>query len=214
MLRECVRSAYRRTEAMTVETIEFLRLCYWVMGGVGTLVVIALLVFGAEHDFGHDADIDIGHDIDLHAEGDLGHGHDMGEGEGGPSPVSIRTMMAFLGGWGWGGLIGLDGLSWGVMSLPFGALVGFAMALAVYYFMRFLHQQEATSTIGIAHLIGQDGVVLTAIPAGGMGEVRVNVRGTAVKSLARVSNPDEHVAAGATVRVVEQIGSTLIVRAV
>ena len=203
-----------------METVEFLRLCYWVMGAVGTLVVIALLVLGADSDIDADTDVDVGHDldlghdIDLHGDTDLGHAHDIAEAQGAPGPVSIRTGMAFMGGWGWGGLIGLDGFGWKLLSLPFGALVGFAMAAIVFYFMRFLFAQEATSTVSAAHLIGQSGVVLTAIPVGGMGEVRINVRGTAVKSLARASDPESEVVAGATVRVVEQVGGTLVVRAV
>ncbi len=197
-----------------MDTVEFLRLCYWVMGGVGTLVVIVLLVLGADHDVSHDGDIAIGHDIDAPSTDSLLHAHAVADGDAGPNPVSIRTLMAFMGGWGWGGLIGLDGLSWGIMSLPFGAAMGLVMAAIVFYFMRFLYAQEATSTIAVAHLLGQDGIVLTAIPAGGVGEVRINVRGTAVKSLARASTPHEQVAAGATVRVVEQIGGTLVVRAV
>jgi membrane protein implicated in regulation of membrane protease activity len=91
--------------------------------------------------------------------------------------------------------------------------VGLFMAACVFYFMKFLYAQEATSTVGEAHLVGQEGVVLTSIPAGGTGEVRMNVRGTTIKSLARAESGEE-VAAGATVRVVQEVGGTLVVRPV
>jgi len=87
------------------------------------------------------------------------------------------------------------------------------LAVAVFQFMKFLHAQEATSTVGIAHMMGQDGVVLTTIPPGGTGEVRISVRGTTIKSLAR-SDSSEEVVAGSSIRVVEEIGGTLVVRQV
>ncbi len=195
-----------------METVETLRILYWVMAGVGTLIVVALLVLGGDYDVDHDADFDFDHDVDFAADHDV-HLEHAGEAEGGPGPVSLRTIMAFVGGWGWGGLIGLDGIGWGMMSLPFGAAMGLVLALAVFQFMKFLHAQEATSTVGIAHMMGQDGVVLTTIPPGGTGEVRINVRGTTIKSLARADSSEE-VAAGSSIRVVEEIGGTLVVRQV
>ena len=190
-----------------METVETLRILYWVMAGVGTFIVVALLVLGGDYDVDHDADIAFDHDVHLE------HAGHAGEAEGGPGPVSLRTIMAFVGGWGWGGLIGIDGMGWGMMSLPFGAAMGFVLAVAVFQFMKFLHAQEATSTVGIAHMVGQDGVVLTSIPPGGTGEVRINVRGTTIKSLAR-SDSSEEVVAGSSIRVVEEIGGTLVVRQV
>lgn len=183
--------------------MDTLHIIYWSMAGVGTLVVVALLILGLDHDidFGLDADVDVALDA----------AHDLAGIHEGPSPLGLKTMMAFIGGWGWGGLIGLDTLKWGLFSLPFGMAVGFALAAVVFYFMRFLYHQEATSTVGIAHMVGQEGVVLTAIPPRGTGEVRLNVRGTSIKCLAR-SESEEVVPAGATVSVVEEVGGTLLVR--
>ena len=198
-----------------METVETLRVLYWVMAGVGTFIVVALLIFGGDHDVGHGAAAGLGHDAALAVDHDvhIEHAGHAAEAEGGPGPVSLRTLMAFVGGWGWGGLIGLDGMSWGIMSLPFGAAMGFVMAVAVFQFMKFLHAQEATTTIGIAHMIGQEGVVLTTIPPGGTGEVRISVRATTVKSLARADSSEE-IVAGSSIRVVEEIGGTLVVRQV
>lgn len=181
-----------------MESLALLRLIYWVMAGGGTLLVAVLLVLGTDHD--------IGHDMDMAHDGDLGHDH----GEG-PGPISVRTILAFIGGWGWGGLIGLDGLKWGLLSIPFGSIIGLVLAVLVFQFMRVLYAQEATSTISASQMAGQSGVVLTTIPKGGVGEVRVNVRGTAVKCLAR-SHDAEELVAGAGVMVVEEVGGTLVVR--
>ena len=81
----------------------------------------------------------------------------------------------------------------------------------VFQCMRLLHGQESTSTVGAAHMVGQTGMVLTAIPGGGTGEVRINVRGTTVKCLARAEDGQE-IAVGTNIQVVQEVGGTLIVR--
>jgi len=187
--------------------VDSLHIIYWSMAGVGTLVVVVLLILGLDHDFDFGGDVDVGFDTDVA----LDMAHDLAVAHEGPSPLGLKTIMAFVGGWGWGGLIGLDALKWGVFSLPFGMAVGLALAAVVFYFMRFLYAQEATSTIGVAHMVGQPGVVLTTIPSGGTGEIRLNVQGTSLKCLAR-SESEEAVPAGATVSVVEEVGGTLLVR--
>ncbi len=180
--------------------MDSLHVIYWSMAGVGTVVMVGLLVLGMDHD------IDFGGDVDVGADAGFDMAHD------GPGPVGLKTILAFTAGWGWGGLIGLD-LGWGLLSLPFGMIVGLGLAAVVLYFMRFLYAQEATSTVGVAHMIGQEGVVLTTIPSGGTGEIRLNVRGTSLKCLAR-SDSEEAIPAGATISVVEEVGGTLVVRAI
>ena len=180
--------------------MDSLHVIYWSMAGVGTVVMVGLLVLGMDHD------IDFGGDVDVGADAGFDMAHD------GPGPVGLKTILAFTAGWGWGGLIGLD-LGWGLLSLPFGMIVGLALAAVIFYFMRFLYAQEATSTVGVAHMIGQEGVVLTTIPSGGTGEIRLNVRGTSLKCLAR-SDSEEAIPAGATISVVEEVGGTLVIRAI
>ena len=169
--------------------------------------MVGLLVLGMDHDFDFGGDVDVGADVAFDMAHEVGGAHD------GPGPVGLKTILAFTAGWGWGGLIGLDSLGWGLLSLPFGMLVGLALAAVVFYFMRFLYAQEATSTVGVAHMVGQQGVALTAIPSGGTGEVHLNVRGTSLKCLAR-SESAEAIPAGATISVVEEVGGTLVVRAI
>lgn len=188
--------------------MEFLPTAYWVMALVGTIVTLILLFVGGDHDFAHGFgghDIGVGH-ADLH-----GGGHDAGHQDEGPGPISLRTMLAFIGGWGWGGLIGWDVFRWGLFSAPFGLAVGLLMAMIIFRFTRFLYCQEATSTITAAHLIGQEGVVITAIPAGGTGEIRVHAQGVPLKSLARAEG-EEAIADGQRITIVEELGGTMIVR--
>jgi membrane protein implicated in regulation of membrane protease activity len=183
--------------------MEFLPLAYWVMAIIGTLVTLLLLFVGADHDFGH-GDMEVGHEVELE------HGHIDHAAEG-PGPISLRTILAFMGGWGWGGLIGWNTFGWGLLSAPFGLAVGLVMAIIIFRFSRFLYNQEATSTVSGADMVGHEGVVMTAIPAHGTGEIRVYAGGMPLKSLAR-SESGEAIADGQRIIVVEELGGTLVVR--
>ena len=189
---------------------------YWMMALVGTLTTILMLFLGHGAGGGHDAGVGhglehggLGHGGEAH--GGAGHAHaDQGRDEG-PGPISLRTILAFTGGWGWGGLIGWDVLRWGVLSVPFGLAIGLVMAIIIFRFSRFLYNQEATSTISEAQLVGGEGVVLTSIPAHGLGEIRLYAQGMPLKTLARAEN-DEPIGEGQRIIVVEELGGTLIVR--
>jgi membrane protein implicated in regulation of membrane protease activity len=182
--------------------MEFLPTAYWAMAIIGTLVTLILLFVGGDHDLGHGG-LEVGH-------GEAG-GHEVDHAGEGPGPISVRTILAFMGGWGWGGLLGYNSFGWGILSAPFGLAIGLLMATIVFRFSRFLHNQEATSTVSSADLIGREGVVLTGIPANGTGEIRIYAGGMPLKSLAR-SESGEPVAEGQRIIVVEELGGTLVVR--
>jgi len=187
--------------------MEFLPTAYWVMAIIGTLVTLILLFVGGDQDFGHGA-MDVGH-------GEIGHGeaggHGLDHADDGPGPISVRTILAFMGGWGWGGLLGWNSFGWGLLSAPFGLAVGLVMAVIIFRFSRFLHNQEATSTVSAADLVGHEGVVMTALPAHGTGEIRIYAGGMPLKTLAR-SESGEAIAEGQSIIVVEELGGTLLVR--
>ena len=85
------------------------------------------------------------------------------------------------------------------------------MAVIVFRFSRFLYNQEATSTVSGADIVGREGVVLTGIPPNGTGEIRVYAGGLPLKTLAR-SESGEAIAEGQRIIVVEELGGTLVVR--
>ncbi|MBU0608601.1 MAG: NfeD family protein [Armatimonadetes bacterium] len=182
--------------------MEFLPTAYWVMAIIGTVVTLILLFVGGDHDFGH-GDVEVGH-VEVEA-------HDLDHAGEGPGPISLRTILAFMGGWGWGGLIGWNTFGWGVLSAPFGLAVGLLMAMIIFRFSRFLYNQEATSTVSGADMVGHEGVVLTGIPANGTGEIRVYAGGMPLKTLARSESADP-IAEGQRIIVVEELGGTLVVR--
>ncbi|HEU4423881.1 MAG TPA: NfeD family protein [Pilimelia sp.] len=166
---------------MSTATVVFL-----IIGGVG-VALLALALVGAEIlHFGHP-------DVD--------------------GPVSLEAVAGFAGVFGFVGAIASELLNADSPVLVAAAAgVGAAAAVpAAYLALRLTRaarnmRTDPTPTRG--DLIGQLGVVVTPIPAGGYGEVRVRVGGQPVKLNARADKP---VAIGAHVFVVEAPSDTSVI---
>lgn len=160
-------------------------LVFLIIGGLG-VAMLALGLLGAEFlHFGHP-------DMD--------------------GPVSLEAVAGFVGAFGFAGAIanellgsrtpGLIAVAAGVgllAALPTGWL---AMRLA-----RAARDMPTDATPTRADLVGALGVVVTPIPAGGYGEVRVRIGGQPVKLNARSDKP---VPLGAQVFVVEAPSDTSV----
>jgi hypothetical protein len=121
------------------------------------VIQIVLFVFG------------IGDDLDVT---DL----DSGEGLG---FLSVRSIIGFLGGLGWTGVIALEsGLSVGLATL-LGVAVGGGMMLSVAFLMRTLYSLKESGNIDYNSAIGKVGTVYLPIPPdqSGPGQVRIMVQG-------------------------------------
>jgi hypothetical protein len=103
---------------------------------------------------------------------------DVDAGDG-LSFLSLRSLIGFLGGFGWTGVILLEN---GV-SLPaataVGIGVGFLFMLSIAYVMKALYSLGESGYIDLANAVGQVGTVYLTVPAGqaGSGPVRVLVQG-------------------------------------
>jgi membrane protein implicated in regulation of membrane protease activity len=160
---------------------------YLAVAGLGLVLLVASIVFGELFDF-----------IDF----------DIGDTDGGPiSGTVIAAGMSAFGAagalasyYGWGVL-----LSAGVAvaaALSVGALI--AWALASFY------KQTGVTESSLNVLAGRLGEVTTAISATGVGEVTVTGVDTTIQRLARSAN-GQPIARGSIVRVVDVMGSTLVV---
>jgi membrane protein implicated in regulation of membrane protease activity len=151
-------------------------LIYAAIGAVGFLLLAIMLVAG---------------DV-FHADSDVAGSHDFGgdhveTGHGGPGIFSIRIMAAFLTAFGVGGVVGrYYDLSHPAAS-GVGVLCGIVMATLVYQFARLLHSQQASSETRMTSLIGKSAEVTVGIPAGGVGQVALNVGGERTEHLARAA---------------------------
>ncbi len=139
------------------------------IGAVGLLVLVLALVVGEVGEFGH---------------GDLGHG----DGDG---PFSLPAIAAFVGGTGFGGAAvtalvpELPGAVTVLLAVLGGLLVALPLAAGAIRLSAALRDMPTEPTLTRARLIGAQGVVVSGVPAGGLGEVRLSVAGQQLKYHAR-----------------------------
>lgn len=148
-------------------------------------------------------------DVDV----DAGFDHADGVGDGGTHLLSVRTVIAFFTGFGWGGLVALrQGL-----SLPAAILVavatGGALMMTVFLLMRGLYSLRYSGTLDYRNAVGNVGNAYVSVPGAmaGPGQVEVLVQGrlAVVKAFTRAP---ETIPTRAPVRVVDVLDQqTLIV---
>ena len=97
------------------------------------------------------------HDGDFHVDGD-------GAVEGDYGWISLKSIIGFMLGFGWGGYMAESaGLSsWGAIGV--GALVGLFMFVIVALLMRFVMNLKSDGTLDYQTLIGMTGTVYVTIP--------------------------------------------------
>jgi len=160
------------------------------IAGIGFLFLLISLIFGEIFDFFH-----FDHDFD----------------HGGPSFFSTRVLSVFITAFGGVGAIGVRyGLSTGMASLA-GFASGMALGWLIYLFARFLYGQQASSDMSVQDLVNHTGRVVIAIPAGGVGQIRLQIGETLVDKIAR-SHDGQPIPENAVARVEEVLGETVVVR--
>ena len=160
------------------------------IAAIGFLFLTLALVFGEMFDFFH-AD----HDVDM----------------GGPGIFSSRVVAVFITAFGGFGALGIHyGLTPVTASL-LGVASGVVFGGAILVFARFLYNQQATSEVRSADLVGQNARVVVAIPANGVGQVRCRVGEELVDKIAQ-SRDGGAIPENASVQVDTVLGETVIVK--
>jgi membrane protein implicated in regulation of membrane protease activity len=164
--------------------------------GIGAFAVLLMLLslIGGAH-LGH---FHVGH-VDVH----LGHGH-AGADSGGMQ-FTLPAIAGFIGALGFGGAIVVSLLPFGgtaavLLALLVGLVVAVPAAWAAGRLMAAAVNMPTDATPTSSDLLGAIGAVVTDIPAGGLGEVRLSSAGQQLKVYARADAP---IARGAQVFVVE-----------
>ncbi len=175
-------------------------LSFFSIFSAGMIIVLFSLVFGGhDHgDFGHG---DIGHD----AQGDHG-----GESQPGPGVFSLKGIALLAVGFGAIAFIVMYYTNQILVACISGLAIGWVFAFICMAGYRILIRQQSNSLIKSEDVIGQTGQVTTTIPAGGLGEVRLTVDGTAMTKMA--SAPDgEAIPTGTLVMVRRVSGASIMV---
>jgi len=128
---------------------------------------------------------------------------------------TLRNLISFLMGLGWGSLLGLHELGFSTAgSTLIGTLIGFAMVAintALIYVMSKLH---SPNTIEINEAIGKTATVHLGIPAkgSGIGQATI-VIGGALRHYMAITNDEDYIASNSTVEVTGiHNGNVLIVK--
>jgi membrane protein implicated in regulation of membrane protease activity len=155
------------------------------IGGFSILLLVLSLAGAGRLHLGH---IHIGH---LH----VGHWHLRLHGGGHHgTELSLPVIAGFLGAFGFGGAIvaGLwsatGALTW-LAATAVGLLAAIPAAWLAGRLMRAAMNMATDATPTSADLVGALGVVISPVPAGGLGEVRLAVAGQPMKFHARADRP-------------------------
>ncbi len=182
-------------------------LIYICLLGLGVVYALMTGVFGWLSDLigGADVHVDVGgHDFAGHLDSvDASHAH----------PITGTTAATFVTGFGGGGIVAHYLLGLGtVPGLLVASGSGLILAFAAYLALDWLFKQtQGGSEYSVSETAGREAEVITAIPAGGTGEVAYQVRGRRENSPARALDGSA-VPKGRLVVIEKTLGNTLYVR--
>lgn len=137
---------------------------FYTIGIISTFIVLiqALLLL-----------VGVGSDVDVDDAGDLDDASD------GLRMLSIRTIVAFLMGFGWAGVIALKSGIGLTISVVLAVLIGLIFMAGIFFLLRTLYSLGDSGTLDYRNAIGETATVYLPIPANesGPGEVEVMVQG-------------------------------------
>ncbi len=152
------------------------------IGAVGFLFLLISFVVGDLFDL---LGFDFGADMDS--------GHDFGV-------FDSRVISVFLTAFGGFGVIGTSvGYGTGGSSL-FGLLGGVVFGAIVFFFGKFLYNQQSSSSVKMEDLIGRTAQVVVGIRPDQLGQISCRIGEERVERLAR-TNGDMEIKAGQSVRI-------------
>ncbi|MFW6051131.1 MAG: hypothetical protein ACODAU_08150 [Myxococcota bacterium] len=178
-----------------------------VLGGV--LLVASVLLGGHSGDADADADVDAGGDAGTgeHLPVHLDHGGDISGFDAFWALRSLRFWTFFLAFFGLTGLV-LDGLGLVEGALA-SALVALGMGAGSGYLaagvLRWLGREESGSIASSGDYVGKTARVLVPVRKGGVGKVRLDLRGSSVDVLA-TTDEEEGFAAREEAIIIEMDG--------
>ncbi|MCR5395455.1 MAG: NfeD family protein [Bacteroidales bacterium] len=180
----------------TYKTLNPMLQIYWGMAIVASVVFIfqAISVFA-----GFDADADVsGTDADFDADGF--------------HLVSIKTIVCFILGFGWTGVLLWDDIVNGWLLSLIATLVGLLFMSLIAYMLYMVMKLDKDNTFHIQQTVGMEADVYLAIPGerAESGKVLVSVNGSLHELEALTDNADK-IPTGSKVRVTSVEGNSLVI---
>ncbi|MDY0019045.1 MAG: hypothetical protein RBT47_03500 [Anaerolineae bacterium] len=132
-------------------------------------------------------------------------------GDTGLGLLSVRTILAFLMGFGWGGVV-LAGMHGHPLLVAFGAFIaGSVFMFTVFWLMRQMFRLTDSGNITLDSAAGKTGTVYLPIPPqrSGMGQVQVVIQGR-LRELPAVTDAPETLPTGIHISVVQVIEANVL----
>ena len=151
---------------------------------------LLMMIFGADMDFDSDMDVDA---------------------SDGGGFMSIRSLTAFFGGFGWAGLAAKqsDWSNGAAIGIGVGVGLGF-FVVAGFLFMQ-VRKLDSSGNEDIATTLGQTGTVYLTVPPSRSAKGKVQVRASRRLSIvSALTDAEQPIAANTQVRVIELIDSTTV----
>jgi len=155
---------------------------FYAIGIVATAVLavqVVLTLIGAD---GHDAD---------GADTIAVDGHEIPDGDADVGLLSVRTVTAFLVGFGWVGAFLLRTGFPLFLTVPIAFAAGLAMLFGIFYTLKLLWSLRESGTLDYHNAVGQIGAVYLPIPGErkGKGQIEVMIQGRLQVVPAETSRP-------------------------
>lgn len=138
-------------------------------------------------------------------------GIDIDTGGGAFEIMSIQGLSVAVMMFGLTGMFGLSATGNDVVAVLAGGVGAASGMYGMGKMMYAINQLQADGTVNYADAIGQRGQVYSRIKANETGEIQVPVDGTLKTLLARAQDKEMHLPSGEFIKVVDIIGSTMIV---
>lgn len=153
-------------------------------------IQLLLLMFGADMDFDSDMDVDAG--------------------DGGGF-MSVRSLTAFFGGFGWAGLAARQAGWSGVTSILVGIAVGAGMFLVVGFLFIQARKLSSDANLDYSTAIGQGATVYLPIGESrqSVGKVEVTISGR-LSTVNALTDDSEPIPSKSRVRIVELVDATTL----
>ncbi len=185
------------------DTLSSLQKIHWAIAFPSTIIFVIKLILTLTA--GGDTDIDGTMDHDGDFSGDHGDGMHI---------FSVKSILAFLMFYGWGGLAAIEkGMHvwWGVSAVSL--VLGIIMMLFTAWIFFMLLKLQSSGTLVMENALGKEAEVYLTIPAKkkGNGKVQIIIQG-GYKTLDAVTEDTEDINTGSFVEVIEVVNDTLVVR--
>jgi len=170
---------------------------YWMIAGVATLVfVIQTIMTFVGMDSSADFDADFS-DTEMH--GDASYPF-----------FSIRNLVNFLLGLGWGGVCFYNTFKSPIWVAVFAVLTGLVLVFIFLFIFKQMLRLKRDNTFKISETVGKTANVYLAIPENksGKGKIQISVRGAFHEIDAQTT--DERIPTGAIIRVLEVLDSQTV----